>query len=103
MQPDLFDNPVGKLKRMSRRDDPATSKQGALAILRDLGKRQKAALEAVRQNPGSTAAELGDERVRKRLTELEAYHLIHRGMPRPCRITGHNAQTWWPVHHRREQ
>lgn len=32
----------------------------------------------------------------RRLTELEAKGLIHRGDPRLCNVSGRRATTWWP-------
>lgn len=88
----------------SRHSDPETSHQAADAIRRsgELGRQQRAVLEAVRQHPGSTAVELaslaGLDRyaVSRRLPELQPIH-VRRGPPRECTVNRRPQSTWFPV------
>ena len=88
----------------SRRSDPETSHQAAEKIRRsgELGKQQRAVLEAVKAHPGKTAVELarmaGLDRyaVSRRLPELQPAH-VRRGPPRDCTINRRPQSTWFPV------
>jgi hypothetical protein len=96
----------------ARRRDPETSHQAAEGIRRsgELGKQQRAVLEAVRAHPGKTSAELGkliaDQRqedptrwrytAARRLPELSPA-LVRRARPRICDVTGNPAGVWYPV------
>lgn len=87
----------------ARRDDPDTSHQAAEAIRRsgELGRQQRAVLEAVKAYPGKTAVELarlaGMDRyaVSRRLPELQPVH-VRRGPPRECTVNHRPQSTWWP-------
>jgi hypothetical protein len=89
----------------ARRRDPQTSHQAAEGIRRsgELGKQQRAVLEAVRAHPGKTAVELahlaGLDRyaVSRRLPELQPVH-VRRGPPRDCTINRRPQSTWYVVH-----
>jgi hypothetical protein len=89
----------------ARRRDPQTSHQAAEGIRRsgELGKQQRAVLEAVRAFPGKTAVELahlaGLNRyaVSRRTAELSPAH-IRRGPPRICTVNGRPQTTWYAVH-----
>jgi hypothetical protein len=96
----------------SRASDPDTSHQAAEKVRRtgELGRQQRAVLEAVRTWPGSTSAELGHwiwttqggdptrwrYTVARRLPELSPVH-VRRMKPRRCKVTGNPAVTWFPV------
>jgi hypothetical protein len=88
----------------ARRRDPETSHQAAEGIRRsgELGKQQRAVLEAVRAYPGKTAVELahlaGLDRyaVSRRLPELQPVH-VRRGPPRDCTINRRPQSTWYAV------
>jgi hypothetical protein len=98
-------NPAG----MSRRTDPATSHQAAEKLT---GKGLKASQQKqicflVRQFPNRTYRELFDVdqgrhdkafheavQLNRRLPELEAKGMVHRGAARKCRISGNSASTW---------
>ena len=88
----------------ARRRDPQTSHQAAEGIRRsgELGKQQRAVLEAVRAHPGKTAVELahlaGLDRyaVSRRTAELSPVH-IRRGPPRICTVNGRPQTTWFIV------
>jgi hypothetical protein len=89
----------------ARRRDPQTSHQAAEGIRRsgELGKQQRAVLEAVRAHPGKTAVELaalsGLNRwaISRRLPELQPVH-VRRGPPRDCTINRRPQSTWFAVH-----
>jgi hypothetical protein len=88
----------------ARKADPDTSHQAAEKIRKsgELGRQQRAVLEAVKAYPGKTAVELahlaGLERyaVSRRLPELQPTH-VRRGPPRDCSINGRPQSTWHPV------
>lgn len=87
----------------SRSTDPDTSHEAADAIRAsgDLGRQQKAVLEAVRRWPGLTSLELGARMdinrwaVARRCPELEVAGKIHRGAAR--KVNGRSHLTWWPA------
>lgn len=91
---------------MWHRNDPATSREAAEAHKASgrLGAQQQAVLQLVRQNNGSTSAELGAVAdlgpkarwiVARRLPELARAGEIRRGEARVCRVNGTRAVTWW--------
>jgi len=88
-------------KRLARRDDPATSKDAADAIVDDLGRAQQYAYEAVARWPGRTANELSElardrdsRRIGKRLPELEELGRIVRCEARKCSTSNRHAHVW---------
>jgi hypothetical protein len=98
-------NPVG----MTRLTDPDTSHQAAGELTR---KGLKASQQGqicflVKQFPNRTYRELFDVdqgrhdkvfqeavQLNRRLPELEAKGMVHRGAARKCRISGNSASTW---------
>ena len=90
-------------KRLSRRDDPDTSKKAAAEITATtLGEKKRQALRLIEQHPGKTSKELesfsghGDGEVRKRLNDLRIVDRAHKGPKRKCEVTGRSAYTWLP-------
>ncbi len=93
-------------KTLARAGHPDTSHEAALKATRDgtVQRSAKLALDLVELHPGWTAGEYAAEvgghdsrAVGRRLPELADQGLIRRGEKRACRISGHNATTWWPV------
>lgn len=88
----------------SRRSDPETSHEAAEQVRRsgELGRQQRAVLEAVKAHPGKTAVELarlaGLDRyaVSRRLPELQPVH-VRRGPPRECTVNRRPQSTWFAV------
>jgi len=79
-----------------------TQLQAYASILQHLPKRRLQVLEALMNANGSTGMELSQfmnedaRNVTPRMNELrKMYNAIHKGRSRPCRITGHYADTWW--------
>lgn len=101
----LFNMPA---KHLSGATDPATSKKAAAKIVSSdaLARAQAVALAFVRNNPGSTAKELGRaalsafggghdvefyrQKIGRRLNELEKCGLVHRDGERD------SCALWWP-------
>ena len=103
-------------ERLTRADDPATSREAAERLV-DSGAihgDSADALALVRDNPGRTAYELEaidkmpsgkgfaihsdrPDRIRKRLSGLEKAGLVRKGQSRQCMERGSNCSTWWPV------
>jgi hypothetical protein len=60
----------------------------------------EAAIEAVKDHPASTAAELAqasgldEDRLRQRLTEARAAGLVRYDERRRCRVSGKRMETW---------
>ena len=88
---------------LSRRADPATSKEAARAVAATLGETMTIALGWLTAFPGSTASELDEKScqregsIRKRLNDLKLRGLATVGPARKCRVTGRRAQTWFPA------
>ena len=67
---------------------------------KDLGKKQKEVLDALRYFPDATNAEIGARlgwpinRVTPRMNELRKQELVLQGGKRPCKITGSTAYAW---------
>ena len=90
----------------ARKSDPVTSHIAAETVQKT-GKRsrnQGIALELVRRYPGRTACELSQltdqmerHEMSRRLPEVAAQGLIHKGARRKSRATGNPAVTWHPV------
>jgi len=93
----LFDQPL------SRRTDSVTSFDAARRLKRSgrWQSQKRAVFEALRQNNGSTSAELakamgGDRYIpSRRLRELEREGLIREGQIRKCQVVGSRCLTWW--------
>lgn len=86
-----------------RASDPVTSHLSAQELTSS-GQRARMvaiAYDAVKNNPGLTAAELErkcgytDGAIRKRLNDLRSKSMARTGAARTCSITGRSAQTWW--------
>ena len=100
--PDAFE--IGRRAR-ARRTDPETSHEAArsVEICGTAADQRRKCLQAVREAPGSTAAEiaevLGMERhaPSRRLPELRESGWICNGKARVCRIQGRSSLTWWPA------
>ena len=97
-------------QQRARRSDPATSQESARQV-EDSGMaaaHARLVLDAVRQWPGRTSAELAENmrvawkvdwssvrhEVARRLPELLAAGAVRRGTPRKCEATGRRAMTW---------
>lgn len=95
----LFDQPL------SRRTDPETSFEAAKRLKKSghWSGQKRAVFQALRQNNGSTSAELakamGEDRYipSRRLKELESLGLVRRGMIRMCTVCGNRCLTWYVV------
>jgi hypothetical protein len=60
-------------------------------------------LETVIQTPGLTAREIEDRlgiKAHKRLPELRRAGMVRNGRSRICRVSGRQALTWQPIHHK---
>lgn len=87
----------------SRATDPITSAEAGDAIRAsgELGRQQRAVLEAVRRWPGLTSLELGARMdinrwaVARRLPEIETAGKIRRGEARV--VNGRRHVTWYPT------
>lgn len=94
----LFDNPH------SHRNDPSSSyKVGDKATSTEkISGQMKAVLNAVKQYPGRTSAELAElvgmnrYTPARRLSVLERRGLVKRGSERKCRVCHTECITWWP-------
>ena len=92
-----------RMNNLARWTDPVTSRWSATEMKESgaVGQMQRLALHLIKSNPGRTAKELEqirslhDGQVRKRLAEMERKHMIRRGEPRRCKVTGRRATTWW--------
>jgi hypothetical protein len=82
---------------------PETQTTALDALKGRLPRAQRQVLEHIAAHPGCTRNELDqalaagrpNANFSRRLTELEAKALIHRGTPRACAITNQKATTWW--------
>jgi hypothetical protein len=99
-QLNIFDKTI-PAEHLARPAHHKTSHEAARALLhRGIGRARMRALLWVDHLGGSTAAEIEaaadvrDGGIRKRLSDLRELGLAETGDDRPCRITGHNAQTW---------
>ena len=87
-----------------RNRDPETSREAAIAAEKSgsAGCQRTACLRAVRDMPGSTAAEIAaylelERHVpSRRLPELRRLGLVRNGPARICREQGKRSLTWWP-------
>lgn len=89
---------VSKPPKIARDSDPVTSHKAARQIAGAIGGKQRQFLDRLAAiGQPSTANEVADgvESIRKRARELvRDGHLVSTGS-RPCRKTGHEAETFW--------
>ena len=90
------------IRELSRKCDPATSKLAGSQLVTsgECSRLEAAALELVKQHPGSTAGELNvfaGWQVHKRLVALERAGKIRRGPARESHVSKRLNDTWVPV------
>lgn len=101
---DLFESLDGTMtiRELARKCDPVTSKLAGSQLVTsgECSRLETAALELVKQHPGSTASELNalaGWQVHKRLVALERAGKIRRGPARESRVSKRLNDTWMPV------
>tara|TARA_R100001163_G_C5020190_1_gene163216 strand:+ start:652 stop:1023 length:372 start_codon:yes stop_codon:yes gene_type:complete len=85
------------IERLSRKNDPQTSKDSAKQIMSATGRLRETFLQRLKQMPnGATANEIarGDESVRKRAAELQRLGLIEVTGKRRCSISNKVCQIY---------
>lgn len=89
---------------LARNNDPGTSNEAAEAIQPHLAGLHAWALDCIVKTPGKTRRELGaiycttdPDKIGRRLHELDRQGRVRRGAKRKCTVSGHSAETWWPV------
>ena len=100
MSGSLYD--LMKAPPIARHNDPETSHAAAEEITKSgaRGRQAMEVLEALRQHPSSTSAELAEASgidryvTARRLPELEKAGFVARSLIRPCKATGRKALTW---------
>ena len=88
----------------TRRTDPDSSRQAELEITCSGARVHQAeiVLDLVRRKPGRTSAEysmhcnLDRWQIARRLPELAAAGLAHKGAMRKCGLSKRSGLTWWP-------
>lgn len=91
------------LPTIARNTDPETSHEAAERITESGSRVPQCAivLDAVRQHPGSTAAEIGEYTrlghvpAQRRLGDLLRQGTVRQGEPRACYVKGSRMCTWW--------
>lgn len=104
---DIFDTePI----RLARTTDPETSKLAAVEAAESAAELQQWAADCVAESPGCTQRELGmrycstdPRKIGRRLNECDRRGMVRRGPKRACKVSGRQAETWWPIGHRVEE
>lgn len=96
------------MNAIARANDPESSHAAAAAITQSGARaiQKHRALQAVKEWPGSTSYELGEKlggglesryMMARRLPELAKDRKVIRLGLRKCRVTGHQATTWYAL------
>lgn len=89
-------------RKLARSSHPETSKAAARAVAGKVAMVQLEVLGMLAAHPGCTVSELAQRyglrdprHIGRRLPELVEAGKATRGQARLCRVTGHNATTWF--------